>query len=140
MEAGIGLIRIEPAVHEEGGPVEVDRCVGAAVLAVVIYNLDDIAAWAGLKVRFVFNIDAYAITLQPTCHRVRGVNLEWPSVWQGRIPYYGSAALCSTQGAEALQTFFAERVRNLEGGPHALAQSVEGVKLCTARVARHQQH
>jgi len=63
-----------------------------------------------------------------------------PSVWQGRIPYYGSAALCSTQGAEALQTFFAERVRNLEGGPRALAQSVEGVKLCAARVARHQQH
>ncbi|MCC6560940.1 MAG: M1 family metallopeptidase [Xanthomonadales bacterium] len=63
-----------------------------------------------------------------------------PSVWQGRIPYYGSSALCSTQGAEALQAFFAERVRNLEGGPRALSQSVEGVKLCAARVARHQQH
>lgn len=63
-----------------------------------------------------------------------------PSVWQGKIAFFGSAALCSEAGANELQGFFANRVKDLEGGPRALAQGVEGVKLCTARVAKHQQH
>lgn len=63
-----------------------------------------------------------------------------PSVWQGKIAFFGSAALCSDAGANELQAFFADRVKDLEGGPRALAQGVEGVKLCTARVAKHQQH
>ena len=36
-------------------------------------------------------------------------------------------------------TDFEGRVKNLEGGPRALAQSVESVKLCAAKVAKHQQ-
>lgn len=63
-----------------------------------------------------------------------------PSVWQGKIAFFGSAALCSEAGANELQAFFADRVKDLEGGPRALAQGVEGVKLCAARVAKHQQH
>ncbi|HWT17166.1 MAG TPA: M1 family metallopeptidase [Patescibacteria group bacterium] len=63
-----------------------------------------------------------------------------PSVWQGKIAFFGSAALCTNAGADELQAFFAERVKDLEGGPRALAQGVEGVKLCAARVAKHQQH
>lgn len=63
-----------------------------------------------------------------------------PSVWQGRIAFFGSATLCTDAGANELQAFFAERVKDLEGGPRALAQGVEGVKLCTARVAKHRQH
>lgn len=63
-----------------------------------------------------------------------------PSVWQGKIAFFGSASLCSDAGANEVQTFFADRVKDLEGGPRALAQSVEGIKLCTARVAKHQQH
>lgn len=63
-----------------------------------------------------------------------------PSVWQGNIAFFGSATQCSTAGADEIQAFFADRVKDLEGGPRALAQSVEGVRLCTARVAKHQQH
>jgi alanyl aminopeptidase len=62
-----------------------------------------------------------------------------PSVWQGKIAFFGSSALCSEAGADELQGFFADRVKDLEGGPRALAQGVEGVKLCAAKVAKHQQ-
>ncbi len=62
-----------------------------------------------------------------------------PSVWQGKIASLGSSALCTDQGATELDAFFASRVQNLEGGPRALAQSIEGVKLCAARVAAHRQ-
>ena len=71
---------------------------------------------------------------------VRDLGRQLPSVWQGKIAFFGSAALCSEAGASELQGFFANRVKDLEGGPRALAQGVEGVKLCTARVAKHQQH
>lgn len=63
-----------------------------------------------------------------------------PSVWQGKIAFFAAASLCSDTGADDMQRFFADRVKNLEGGPRALAQGVEGVRLCAARVARHQQH
>lgn len=63
-----------------------------------------------------------------------------PSVWQGKVVYYASVAACTAQGADQLQQFFGERAKNLDGGPRAVAQSVEGVKLCAARVAKHQQH
>lgn len=62
-----------------------------------------------------------------------------PSVWQGKIAFFGSSALCTEAGAAELQAFFADRVKDLEGGPRALAQGIEGVKLCAARVAKHQQ-
>lgn len=62
-----------------------------------------------------------------------------PSIWQGKIAFFGSSALCTDQGADALNAFFAGRVEKLEGGPRALAQSIEDVKLCAARVAKHQQ-
>lgn len=62
-----------------------------------------------------------------------------PSVWQGKVVYFGSTALCSNEGADELQAFFGERARNLDGGPRAVAQSVESVKLCAAKVAKHKQ-
>ena len=62
-----------------------------------------------------------------------------PSVWQGRVAYFGAATQCSEDGARELQAFFGERSRNLDGGPRALAQSVEGVRQCAAKVAKHQQ-
>jgi alanyl aminopeptidase len=62
-----------------------------------------------------------------------------------RIAPYGGAlakayanGLCTTADADALQASFAERLHQRDGGPRALAQAVEGVRLCAALQARHQ--
>ena len=56
----------------------------------------------------------------------------------GRLAKIYANGLCRTADADALQTRFAERLRQLDGGPRTLAQAVEGVRLCAALQARHQ--
>ena len=46
--------------------------------------------------------------------------------------------LCGRTDADALEARFAERLRNLQGGPRTLAQATERVRLCAALQARHQ--
>jgi alanyl aminopeptidase len=46
--------------------------------------------------------------------------------------------LCSTIDADAMEARFAERLRNLQGGPRALTQAAERIRLCAALQARHQ--
>jgi cytosol alanyl aminopeptidase len=68
-----------------------------------------------------------------------GLLAKLPSVWQGKIALFGATTQCSEAGATEVQAFFANRVKDLEGGPRALAQSVEGIRLCSAKVAKHKQ-
>ena len=47
----------------------------------------------------------------------------------GLVSLY-AAGMCSQAEADALQTRFAERMKNIEGGPRALKQSAEYIGLC----------
>ena len=51
----------------------------------------------------------------------------------GATLVYGYAGgMCSEAEAATVEPKFAERLRNLEGGPRTLAQAIEGIKLCAA--------
>ncbi|MFT3805902.1 M1 family aminopeptidase [Arenimonas sp.] len=51
----------------------------------------------------------------------------------GATLVYGyTSGMCSDSEAATVEPKFAERLRNLEGGPRTLAQSIEGIKLCAA--------
>jgi alanyl aminopeptidase len=60
-----------------------------------------------------------------------------PALARGELVYYAAPVLCSKTEAESLQRFFMPRAARLEGGPRAVAQAVESVQLCAAKVARH---
>lgn len=62
----------------------------------------------------------------------------------GRIPTWRKGAVvavgggfCSEPRAEEVEDFFADRVGALEGGPRALAQTLERIRLCAAQRAHH---
>jgi alanyl aminopeptidase len=44
-----------------------------------------------------------------------------------------SAGMCSNDDATALQARFEDRMKNIEGGPLELKQTVEGIRLCAAQ-------
>jgi alanyl aminopeptidase len=58
-------------------------------------------------------------------------------------PQHGASLLssargfCSKEEAQAVSAFFAERIAELEGGPRRLASTIEGIRLCAAKVDRH---
>ncbi len=54
-----------------------------------------------------------------------------PTWRQGAVVRIGSG-FCDREHAQALETFFAEKVAHLEGGPRELAQTVERIALCAA--------
>ena len=54
----------------------------------------------------------------------------------GRMTFVGSA-FCNTEKQAEVQAFFAERVNTLTGGPRSLAQTLEGIDLCVAKVEQH---
>ncbi len=54
----------------------------------------------------------------------------------GRLTFFGNA-FCGTQEQAEVQAFFAERINKLTGGPRHLAQTLEGIELCVAKVQRH---
>lgn len=56
-----------------------------------------------------------------------------PAVWQGRISSMAGGTQCSEAGAQAIQSFYAEKVKNLESGPRSLAQATELVRQCAAK-------
>ena len=43
----------------------------------------------------------------------------------------------SAEKRAEVQTFFAKRINNLTGGPRSLAQTLEGINLCAAKVQQH---
>jgi len=61
-----------------------------------------------------------------------------------RVPTWRKGAVvavgggfCSAQRADQVEAFFADRVDAWEGGPRALAQTLERIRLCAAQRARH---
>jgi len=57
----------------------------------------------------------------------------------GRLPRVGGA-FCSEEKAEELETFFRQRAESLPGGPRTLANTLEEIRLCAARVETHRQN
>jgi alanyl aminopeptidase len=56
----------------------------------------------------------------------------------GRLTFFGQA-YCDTEKRQEVEAFFAPRVDNLTGGPRNLAQTLENIDLCVARVRQHKQ-
>ncbi|AVP96450.1 hypothetical protein C7S18_04235 [Ahniella affigens] len=56
-----------------------------------------------------------------------------PAVWRGKISTFASGTQCSEAGAQAIEAFYGEKVKDLESGPRALAQAVEQVRQCAAK-------
>ncbi|MEO8010373.1 MAG: ERAP1-like C-terminal domain-containing protein, partial [Dokdonella sp.] len=59
-----------------------------------------------------------------------------PMIGMGAI-YVESAGACDTASASRLQSRYADRVRELDGGPMALKQAVERIGLCAALKKAH---
>lgn len=55
-----------------------------------------------------------------------------PALAQSRMPALYASALCESESADRLHERFAERMARTDGGPRALAQAVEQVRLCAA--------
>ncbi len=51
----------------------------------------------------------------------------------GRLPAVGQG-FCSVERAQEVESFFAERITDLAGGPRNLANVLEQINLCAARV------
>ncbi len=60
-----------------------------------------------------------------------------PEARWGRMTFIGNA-FCNTEKQAEVQAFFAERINSLTGGPRSLAQTLEGIDLCVAKVRQHQ--
>ncbi|MBO6937898.1 MAG: M1 family metallopeptidase [Deltaproteobacteria bacterium] len=56
----------------------------------------------------------------------------------GRLPRLGSA-FCSAEKADEVEAFFRQRAEALPGGPRTLANTLEQIRLCAARVETHRQ-
>jgi alanyl aminopeptidase len=54
----------------------------------------------------------------------------------GRMTFIG-AAFCNTEKQAEVQAFFADRVESMTGGRRGLAQALENVDLCVAKVENH---
>ncbi len=60
-----------------------------------------------------------------------------PTLAAASAPQPYAAGACSESDARDVETRFAEPLARLEGGPRALAQLAEGIRLCAALRARH---
>jgi len=56
----------------------------------------------------------------------------------GRLPRVGGA-FCSEEKAEEVEAFFRQRAEALPGGPRTLANTLEQIRLCAARVETHRE-
>ena len=54
----------------------------------------------------------------------------------GRMTFVGGE-FCDTEKQDEVQAFFAKRINSLTGGPRSLAQTLEGIDLCVAKVQQH---
>lgn len=62
--------------------------------------------------------------------------LRIPEDSWGRMTFFGSA-FCNTEKQAEVQAFFEDRISELTGGPRRLAQTLEGIELCVAKVQQH---
>ncbi len=62
---------------------------------------------------------------------------ELPEDWRSGFPGVANT-LCSDADAKAVNAFFGPKVSAVPGLDRTLAQTVEGIRLCAARVAAHQ--
>jgi len=60
-----------------------------------------------------------------------------PALHAASAPALFAAGACSEREAEAVEAHFAARLAGLEGGPRALAELGEGIRLCAALRAHH---
>jgi cytosol alanyl aminopeptidase len=60
-----------------------------------------------------------------------------PKTWQSELPGIDATAMCDEEQADGLHSRYAERFADVEGGPRALAQAEEGVRLCASLRAHH---
>ncbi len=58
-----------------------------------------------------------------------------PEQWRQRLPAGGG--VCSDADADAMHAFFSPKIPEVSGLERSLAQAVEGVRLCAARVRDH---
>jgi len=59
-----------------------------------------------------------------------------PEDRQGRLTFFGKT-FCSEEKKTQVETWFAPRIDSLTGGPRNLAQTLEGIDLCVAKVEQH---
>ena len=62
--------------------------------------------------------------------------LRVPEARWGRMTFVGGE-FCNSEKQTEVQAFFAERIKSLTGGPRSLAQNLEGIDLCVAKVQQH---
>lgn len=60
-----------------------------------------------------------------------------PQVWKAHLPTFETDGLCSASDASNLQQRYEARMRAVEGGPRALAQAAEAIRLCAAKLQYH---
>jgi alanyl aminopeptidase len=61
---------------------------------------------------------------------------ELPEDWRARFPN-AAAGLCSDADADAVSAFFGPKVKTTPGLDRGLAQTIEEIRLCAARVRAH---
>ena len=62
--------------------------------------------------------------------------LRVPEARWGRMTFVGGE-FCNSEKQTEVQAFFAERIKSLTGGPRSLAQNLERIDLCVAKVQQH---
>lgn len=92
---------------------------------------------------------AYIPYAQMDVRELRGTTRTWlrenfetlfakiPQVWKARLPTFETTGLCSATDASGLQQRYETRMRAVEGGPRALAQAAEEIRLCAAKLQHH---
>jgi len=59
-----------------------------------------------------------------------------PEDRQGRMTFFGNA-FCSAEKGSEVEAYFTPRIDHLTGGPRSLAQTLESINLCVAKVKQH---
>jgi alanyl aminopeptidase len=62
-----------------------------------------------------------------------------PALWAAYLPFAYATDACSEAEAKEVESAFGAKVAKLEGGPRAMQQLVEGVRLCAALRAHQEQ-
>ena len=61
---------------------------------------------------------------------------RFPEDKWGRMAFVGST-FCNTEKQAEVETFFADKIESLTGGPRTLAKTLESIDLCIAKVQQH---
>lgn len=86
MKAGVGLGRLEAALHQDRRVIEIDRGVIATLRAVVVDDPDSGAGWTREQ-GLVLNVNLEGAQRTAAPHRVKGKDLQRPAErgadWRG---------------------------------------------------------